>query len=866
MFADKDGEEYHLFSDHDEQEKWSSACSLALEQYCGQLLEFDRELPDITLRGRKSTFEEWIVMLHDDKQLNMYYMRMIEDECYFWRGFGFTHSLQNAEYVLQLRDYVSCELIDMNKRNQDGLFTLKLSGQNAPVYLQSRSRNVLMDFQTHLQYFWCRNRYPVSNVVESERKEASDINDTAIMSAIEWLCMYDDIYLKWVQGAEKKTGFFEHLRRVTDSAVTMPDVVRLFHECVDVDKSTPKSTPKCRFVRPMNATVFSRNRSPRRDRLSPASRSELISDRETAYYGFFEPHAVAEIQFMDSIHCFLREYINNSVVHGEKAEQEHDFQNVAIENGLEVVHVEDSKSQDHIQPQPNLNKKFELNPGKFGFGQVLQFDEYFAKDKFYVSAIFPSLREEVTENKIAQITELEFYDVYIKAIGFVNDGYLASMRAHANIQASLHSGIMPGERLRLNHVICIMLYTDFTNLQYRLKQVFRKNARQEELRQIAIWTRYLHEICRFYGEPMSRNDKFFCGLSCRLMFSKWDALFSSPMSTTTSKSVALSFASQSGSGIILQLQPSYEGSGLFFPAYLTSRYHHEEEMFIADARLTIDDILCVTEDGQLKSCHNYVLMFWFVQRILRGNILYEPFVHWQTRKRFRSRRKHRQYLIWFVMMLDKFLSRYSKKSNDDVTDPNVRYMISLFNHTLDSFCKPVGDTINPEFAIWLNKPELIKFMRDSMYNYWEIIIPVFWDLRKNRPGPLLKKCQIHFACRNVLWKVPGNCIVDKYAAGEFGIKSEKNGAIARIFFQLIFSDDGYARLFFRMSDVTKPYHNVTISCDVAVRELGLLLCNHSQELSVGEVGGGPVLARIEELKKQLQLTVRVAVRLVTVST
>eukprot|EP01083_Nonionella_stella_P289688 985838_1 len=124
---------------------------------------------------------------------------------------------------------------------------------------------------------------------------------------------------------------------------------------------------------------------------------------------------------------------------------------------------------------------------------------------------------------------------------------------------SSHSGTSVKE-FKLHHILALMVYCNFTTLQCKLSETYRRCVQNESKESILkrhstfyFLAKYLNEAVNDYGVD-SKRSKFYHGINKELLFSKTcDISIYCPLSTSSSYAVAINFATSSG--IIIELTP-----------------------------------------------------------------------------------------------------------------------------------------------------------------------------------------------------------------------------------------------------------------------------------------------------------------------
>eukprot|EP01083_Nonionella_stella_P250768 865965_1 len=120
----------------------------------------------------------------------------------------------------------------------------------------------------------------------------------------------------------------------------------------------------------------------------------------------------------------------------------------------------------------------------------------------------------------------------------------------------LHYDISQGTPITENHIICLILYCDFSDYCTKFSSTFRKMNKGETISQIRCrnqefyWqSRYLREAIELFGEDGRIDNKygpFFSGVNCILHLPEFCLRLSSPTSTSKQITVAMRFAKSDG--------------------------------------------------------------------------------------------------------------------------------------------------------------------------------------------------------------------------------------------------------------------------------------------------------------------------------
>ena len=260
----------------------------------------------------------------------------------------------------------------------------------------------------------------------------------------------------------------------------------------------------------------------------------------------------------------------------------------------------------------------------FSFGVYL---EYWRKNRpNSVNPKYKTLKQELTRNRYASITKDQYSELKRKCKQILRSKFIAKDIGIMNKIC----GIKPGDVMTVDHVICIKLYTDFTDLQRIFKKHCRRMYKDEPIdslvkrnSEIAHWCRYLKECVMFWGERMTAKDTVYCGLNIPLIFNSLHQRFECPLSTTGEITVADQFSVNDETeqrGLILKLKRANPKTRYLNVAPF-STYNNEDERLFMGSTLKIVDIVVRNENLQFESLEKYISALLLLEHIVRGQFL-----------------------------------------------------------------------------------------------------------------------------------------------------------------------------------------------------------------------------------------------------
>ena len=230
---------------------------------------------------------------------------------------------------------------------------------------------------------------------------------------------------------------------------------------------------------------------------------------------------------------------------------------------------------------------------------------------------YNDLREEMTKNNVARISTEKYDEMYQKADMSLAKRPLIAKRVGNNNELC---GIEEGSAPSVEHIIALLIYTDFTYHQREFKKQCRKLSADESLAklvrrnsEIYHWCKLIKELCIFYGEIMGENDVLYTGIGEFLMFDSLCTRFECPISTSTKLDVATRFAK---GAIILKFKRGSANTRTLDVTGYSCFGRDESECLVAGSTLQIVDILI-----HKKSHKTYVSALRMFEQIMNGHFI-----------------------------------------------------------------------------------------------------------------------------------------------------------------------------------------------------------------------------------------------------
>ncbi len=210
-------------------------------------------------------------------------------------------------------------------------------------------------------------------------------------------------------------------------------------------------------------------------------------------------------------------------------------------------------------------------------------------DHTKTSPLYPNLKQEMTKNKsfAMEIAEFEL-DLESAKLFMQTDNIQNKWRASRTDEKH---GIQIDQKIQIENVLCIKLYCNHSKLCTEFRASYYKKANYTDTKDMIVnrhcdnhywFGRFLTNAIEFYGESPNSNTRFYHGLSGKFIFNHFSAIFETPTSTTSDKTLASEFAND-GVGIVLELAPKYNKEISFSKCLQVSDFSHftqEKEVLV----------------------------------------------------------------------------------------------------------------------------------------------------------------------------------------------------------------------------------------------------------------------------------------------
>ena len=231
----------------------------------------------------------------------------------------------------------------------------------------------------------------------------------------------------------------------------------------------------------------------------------------------------------------------------------------------------------------------------------------YSPSELFVKPKYASFKEELTNYYHLQSGQYE-QEIKAKIDAYIHTKLVKCTAARYGISeyyVQLYYEVKAGTPLQFNHLLSIILYTDYTELSTHFSATLRSSHPFESLKAIKsrnsdyYWmSRYLREVVQLYGDhsyPGDLKGPFYSGLSCKIVFPEYQLRLASPTSTSRAIEVAVRFSGENG--IIVKLNNTVYGHDYLrgFSCQWISRYKGESEVLFYGGtyRTNIESVISV---------------------------------------------------------------------------------------------------------------------------------------------------------------------------------------------------------------------------------------------------------------------------------
>eukprot|EP01084_Bolivina_argentea_P025576 47566_1 len=282
------------------------------------------------------------------------------------------------------------------------------------------------------------------------------------------------------------------------------------------------------------------------------------------------------IDLLDSIHCyFIHSYDSFNLKNMKKFRGNNRCIHNKFMSEIAINFEEKNESKDTAEQDTSYVADVD-----YSFGERYDYWEPKKRERSnnaYVERKYDSLKLELINNKIYNITVDTFDEIYEKA-NILNKTSNAIKKLRSNIDDSNKKyAINHNESLNVSNIFSVISYTDLDTLSYNFSKTFRTSKRDNS--EYWWWSKILCETVNSFGIKMKDTNIniFYHGVS-KVYFKDFNAIFSSPTSTTTKLQIANIFTGNEG--VILELKKRCDNLRYFNCSFVSAFGHEKERLFI----------------------------------------------------------------------------------------------------------------------------------------------------------------------------------------------------------------------------------------------------------------------------------------------
>eukprot|EP01083_Nonionella_stella_P152353 488208_1 len=331
---------------------------------------------------------------------------------------------------------------------------------------------------------------------------------------------------------------------------------------------------------------------------------------------------------------------------------------------------------------------------KFSIGTYMQYHA--------LAPLYQNLYQESTHNQSYNIASHQFKSDLDEIQQFMRtDNKILDLTAW---KTDAKYGITKGDALRIEHILCIKLYCNYSALCTAFRKSFRK-IDYEDTDSIIIrrhtddfywFGRFLTNAIEFYGVPATNKQPIYTGIADKCLFDHFSAVYEMPTSTTWDYHVACGFGLETG--IVLKLSPKFK-TQVHFSRYIDvsklSNFANEKELLFAGMVVMAITNIYAAFNGKVISYSEYVKCILYLERIIEQTIhtreeYNQSLITEKTKDKWMKRQ--REHLVPLLQhQMHRNLVQYKDRLHDIGLNTEIQpakaiseYVRELFEHFCDN--------------------------------------------------------------------------------------------------------------------------------------------------------------------------------------
>eukprot|EP01084_Bolivina_argentea_P010114 18859_1 len=219
---------------------------------------------------------------------------------------------------------------------------------------------------------------------------------------------------------------------------------------------------------------------------------------------------------------------------------------------------------------------------QFEYGYEGDLGELWCYNAVPVCAKYSSLKEELLKNRIATLLAEQFNTEYEKAEIHFHSKYCKNRFGSCTEKIQSYKTIK--YNLSMHHILSLMVYCNYTELQYKFSQSYRAKGAQYVHKNFYYLGKYLKIAVQKFGTLINKGniDSFYHGIGQRLLFPKYidqygtGIIIHGPLSTSSSFVAATNFTNNNN-GLVLKFVGVEKSATKYFSVGWLSDYPSESE-------------------------------------------------------------------------------------------------------------------------------------------------------------------------------------------------------------------------------------------------------------------------------------------------
>ena len=265
------------------------------------------------------------------------------------------------------------------------------------------------------------------------------------------------------------------------------------------------------------------------------------------------------------------------------------------------------------------------------FGQPFFYWEFFEGDEFHCIAKYQSLKQEILNNQIFNLTNLQLNDLLFLS-ELWQKSVIGQFCTAFNRGGTLNEmyGIEPGLPLSISHILAILLFTNYELLSFKYLVIGCNamhpnepyNAIKARNAEIGIWYKLMREVTMFYGESTQSNQPFYFCMDEHLLFHSFAPQIHCAFVASTSLSASQICTADAGA-MIEFAQHSSLCNRFIDVSYCSAFPQRQLKLFGYASTFEINDVLLMQNKfGNVISHRMYARALLIWQKIINGQFFH----------------------------------------------------------------------------------------------------------------------------------------------------------------------------------------------------------------------------------------------------